>query len=86
MASVYLGASSHHVHCENYVLEEGEPFKVFGDGIYEGGEWLDMRNCSGVIDSTTFTLLPNMDYLSMDGCNIEKCLPRIFSSLEKSEH
>ncbi|KAG5866016.1 hypothetical protein JTB14_006401 [Gonioctena quinquepunctata] len=24
-----------------------------------------------------------MDYLSMDGCNIEKCLPRVFSSLEK---
>nr|XP_023014190.1 leucine-rich repeat-containing protein 70-like [Leptinotarsa decemlineata] len=82
--TTYLGASSHHVHCENYILKEGEPIKLFGDSeIYPGAEWLDMKNCSGVIDSSTFSLLPNMDYINMDGCNIEDCFPKAFSPLEK---
>lgn len=48
--SCYCGASSGHVHYENFSLSEQEPIKLFGrDELDEQTFWLDMNNCTGNI-------------------------------------
>uniref|UniRef100_A0A6P7GES4 Toll-like receptor 3 n=1 Tax=Diabrotica virgifera virgifera TaxID=50390 RepID=A0A6P7GES4_DIAVI len=81
--STFCGACDTHVWYENHELKAGEQIKLFGiDGEDTRTLWLDMRNCSGTLDSASFSLLPNIEYLSMTKCNIESC-SEAFSALEK---
>ncbi|CAG9863876.1 unnamed protein product [Phyllotreta striolata] len=80
---IYCGASDEHVHYNNQELIQGKPVKLFGiEGTDDRTIWLDMKNCTGVLDSTSFSLLPGLEYISFDNCNFEDC-KRAFSSLNK---
>ncbi|CAH1104781.1 unnamed protein product [Psylliodes chrysocephalus] len=80
---IYCGASSRHIHCENYNFKVGEALKIFGDeNPNEMTTWLDLRKCTGTIDSTSLSLLPAMSYLNITESIIE-ILPKAFESLPK---
>ncbi|XP_057661997.1 leucine-rich repeat and immunoglobulin-like domain-containing nogo receptor-interacting protein 1 [Diorhabda carinulata] len=83
--STYCGASDDHVHYDNYELIAGKAIKLFEvDGIDENTLWIDMKNCSGSMDEITFSLLPNLQLISMDKCDIKSC-SKAFSQNEKLE-
>ncbi|CAG9854411.1 unnamed protein product [Phyllotreta striolata] len=80
---IYCGASSHHVHCENYNFEPGKALKLFGnENPDERTTWVDLRNCTGTLDSTSLSLLPALDYLNITDSSVELS-PKVFSSMPK---
>ncbi|CAG9821933.1 unnamed protein product [Phaedon cochleariae] len=84
LPAVYCGASENHIHYDNFVLKEGEPMKPFmRDEVDEKCTWLDVKKCSGYIDSSTFTLFPCVEYITIDECIIQNCSPKAFEQLAK---
>ncbi|CAG9827274.1 unnamed protein product [Diabrotica balteata] len=70
--SMYCGASSHHIHCENFEFKTGEKLLIFGrDEVDNTTTWLDLKNCTGRITPETFSLFTALDYINFEGCTLE---------------
>lgn len=81
--STYCGASEDHVHYDNHELIAEKAIKLFDvEGIDENTFWFDMRNCSGSMDEITFSLLPNIQLISIEKCDIQSC-SKAFAPIEK---
>lgn len=80
--TTYYGASSGHVHCENYNFQPNVPLKIFKrNEVFNDVTWLDITNCTGTLDQNTFKNLPNVRHLNISSSDLEKIEPRTFSSL-----
>ncbi|XP_072402960.1 uncharacterized protein [Diabrotica undecimpunctata] len=54
--SMYCGASSHHIHCENFEFKTDEKLLVFGrDEVDNKSTWLDLNNCTDKIGKSRKT-------------------------------
>ncbi|XP_057668108.1 uncharacterized protein LOC130901049 [Diorhabda carinulata] len=81
--TMYLGAMSNHVHCENYQFKIDEKLLMFKrNEVLDNITWLDVKNASGTITPDTFSNVPNLKILNFKNCNLD-FLQRSFEFLEK---
>ncbi|XP_060533556.1 uncharacterized protein LOC132706307 isoform X2 [Cylas formicarius] len=79
----YCGASSHHVHCEDYKFQHKIPLRLFNtDKKYDNFRWLDIKRCSGVLDSHTFINVSGVQVLGIIDCEFVEIGVKSFEILQ----